>query len=256
MQGFKIFFELLDDQNLDDVRLTPTPGKAFYHHFKIDDNDYTVSFSPTSIETAHTGVITNNAYEIVFRGPKLFSTTNLGRAPTIYAQVVKAIKKLIQTEKPEGFKFHGYDLSQNVMYNAFYNKYLKTLYTRIDLKQYLRNDILEQKPQLQQYLEPMINLTNQEFNKYKQNKIANKQKMNTLINKVAMDSFNYTPVYVINIQGAKAQVLGFRNNLASVWYTQLVGIIPIFDNNSQAVLQLIQYLKQNNLPVNLYKWKT
>jgi hypothetical protein len=60
----------------------------------------------------------------------------------VYGPFILAIRKLIQEKNPEGLHFTGAYVEQNLMYDAFYQRYLKKFYTKISYGEYLRNDFL------------------------------------------------------------------------------------------------------------------
>ena len=114
-------------------------GNDYDYHFTIDDRDYEVNFKFFRLRLADTEL---PGYGIDFRGPQGWAMPGDTRSATaVYAEVIKAIRKLIEMENPEQLRFYGASEEQDFIYDKFYKRYLSRLYTRIGTKNYLRNDL-------------------------------------------------------------------------------------------------------------------
>jgi hypothetical protein len=135
--------------SIDDIKFNNS-GNCLIYDYVIDNESYQVRFCEHPISfygddfRVPSVEITNNAYEITF------SSVSRGTRPTgkmngtrVYGPLIKAIRKLIQEKNPEGLHFSGAYVEQDLMYHAFYERYLKNYYTRVAGADYLRNDFIE-----------------------------------------------------------------------------------------------------------------
>ncbi len=124
------------------VNLNPIRGGLNYY-FSLGANKYQVFFKPNPAWMIFGIPIARIGYEISFdsrdSGYRLAGNTQ--NPTSVYAEVIKAIRKLIQEKNPEFLTFMGAGSSQDVIYDKFYRRYLSQLYTRVGVQYYLRNDL-------------------------------------------------------------------------------------------------------------------
>lgn len=239
MLDFRYFLEILDAfaASVDNIELQDY-GNYLQYHFKVDNLDYVVYFARRGIDR-----LTDDAYGISFKGPQGFALTKLGKGPTVYRHLIKAVKKLLESKKPEGLSFTGYGTDQDVIYQSFYEKYLSKLYTKVNKEDYIRNDLLEKwqstnDPRYQIAMNYIDNLTSNSIFIAKQKRIDQRKKIqtkqNTLQNtfatlnhavgKIAYDSFNNLPIYISRVSNN-----GFIEGL-SMRFNKVVNTKVGFDN--------------------------
>jgi hypothetical protein len=148
MISFKKYLHLNElgdalNQPLDDIDLTPKSNGSYSFNFNVNNLPYQVYFRKKSIFLSNME-ITNKGYDISFVGPQgTMDLTGLGSASEVYRKLILSIRKLIEKENPEAFAFYGAYPQQDWMYDKFYQRYLKSGFTKIASMYYLRNDILE-----------------------------------------------------------------------------------------------------------------
>lgn len=260
MQGFKIFFEILDVANTKDVKLNKDE-RAYVYYFKVDGAAYNVAFEPDEID--YYEPIT--AYAVYLYGPNGYNVTNLGKGPTVYHHLLKAVKKFIKKIKPAALTFSGINDQQNIMYAKFYEKYLKQYFTRIEYDIYIRNDVLSKlqqtNPEAYQAIQNNIqNLEQSNFvEKWRQRKQENRQKTiqrNLKLRAggvVAIDQQYFNPCYVQSVSGNTATVMAILNgNTLTTYQTPLSNIQPIEQYYQVAPttqqIKLLHTLQNKNIP--------
>lgn len=135
---------------------------VYVSSFFINNEEYKVTFKPYTMRvTSKPGdgfypskriaLTENNSFLIEMVGPASHSLTNRQVPFTVYKNMLASIKKFIEMKKPAGLIFAGYVTSMDVLYNRFYEKYLKPMYTRVDKENYIRNDVLTK----MDYLDPV-----------------------------------------------------------------------------------------------------
>jgi hypothetical protein len=147
---FKEFGEYLKS-NIDDIKFgheTIFGRDCFTYKYTIDNEDYVAKFCQRPIyfhgESFADIEVTDNAYEISFAsGSKSTRPTGKMTGTRVYGPLIMALRKLIQEKNPEGLHFSGAYIEQDLMYQAFYERYLKKAYTRIAGADYLRNDFIQ-----------------------------------------------------------------------------------------------------------------
>lgn len=265
MQGFKIFFELLNTANDDQINLTQE-GESYNYSFNVDGVDYKVIFWPSTAEAIgpmKPGSVLSyvlsvgeplashrfHSFEIFLMGPKGYALTNLGKSPTIYSHVVQAVKKFIEEVHPEAISFKGVNNQQSLMYAKFYNKYLKQYYTQTDYRTYIRNDIAQK-------LKLVAHDNQNDLKKLQQEKIMLRQQTINIKGKIV--DFLAQPVYVYKI--ANGLPKGVTANLSSgklipIEINAVQHVKPIQNPNSSGQINpiqlklLIQNLKSRNIPI-------
>lgn len=128
--------------NVDDIQLTGGHGSLQYH-FEMDNERYTVNFGQTEVYVPGIGNLSNKGYGISLQGPRGYSLTGRGKAMTVYKSLIKAVKKLIDQENPDGLVFAGAYPEQDLMYSIFYEKYLHQAYTQVSKETYVSNKLIE-----------------------------------------------------------------------------------------------------------------
>lgn len=140
----KFFVEMSDATTADisNVELKDDPPLKLSYAFEIDGNNYAVEFSKRDI-TMNGVTISKNAYSIGFTGPNRYELTHNTKNPTaVYAELIKAVRKLIEVKNPDVLTFYSYaEPAQSMMYDIFYKRFLSKLYTRVGAYNYLRSDL-------------------------------------------------------------------------------------------------------------------
>lgn len=118
------------------------------YNFVVNGKPYEVHFSgPGAWQVWPEGSpnvinLANKVYSIGFSREGSHTMPGDTKLPTaVYGEVFKAIRKLIEEENPDAFRFYGAYEKQDSMYDSFYKKYLSKLFTRIGAEGYLRNDL-------------------------------------------------------------------------------------------------------------------
>jgi len=128
-------------------------GEGFKGSFFVNNEEYKVTFMPEVMRIAskpgdgfypskRSLLQAKDNFVITLIGPNLHSPTNRQVPFTVYSNSLAIIKRFIEIKNPAGLAFGGYTLAMDVLYNKFYDKYLKPMYTRIDKENYLRNDLV------------------------------------------------------------------------------------------------------------------
>lgn len=221
---FEIAGEDPMSMNTDDIQLQRY-GSGWSYTFEMDQENYTVNFSKTEVycqSRSGSFLVTNDAYSITLSGPEGYKPTGRGKPLTVYKNLIKAVKKLLDQENPEGLQFYGAYPEQDIMYAAFYEKYLSKAYTKLNRKDYLRNTFLEQlKAQGGTKWEAIEQSIEQEkqsddIEVKKQNKLKQRERRQQLqtrlpelqqfVKKISWDSVNSRPTYVTGINTASGEV--------------------------------------------------
>lgn len=209
---FLAFVEMTDVTNdtTDDVTLTKQYGGTISYNFIIDNENYEVVFSPTSLhDDDDYSRLVDKGYSITLQGPKGYSPTGKGNGPTIYRQLIKAVRKVVAEEKPEGLSFYGAVPAQDIMYGTFYERFLKSAFTKIDKKNYIRNDLIKQWQETNDPRFRKIQKSMQELERIdpvgqaKKQKLAQREKirgMGNLVGKIVWNDDYSSPAYVISVE--------------------------------------------------------
>lgn len=255
MKSFKEFLDVLNKES--DVTLEPYTGDyqpGLKYTFQVDGDEYTIFFVKTSLGAEnYINNLAPNAYSITLEGPNEYRLTGKFRGPTIYRELFKATKKLLDTEKPDALRFFGATPEQSIIYNVIYKKFLSQLYTKISYNQYLRNDLIPQATQGQTYLAKQISdeqkKLDAETQKMKNTKRKNFAVAKTFLGKIAIDSTIEQPVYVSKFTNGELEGLKLKNFPAAS--TQLVPVklnidwlVPYHYTYQPACEKLLQALKQ------------
>lgn len=153
--------------------------------FIINNEEYKVTFKPYTMLVAskpgdgfypskRIALTENNSFLIELKGPASHSLTNRQVPFTVYKNMLASIKRFIEMKRPAGLIFTGYVMSMDIIYNRFYEKFLKSMYTRIDKENYIRNDVL---PKLDYLDSDQADRANQFFSKLKQTKIDRRKEI-------------------------------------------------------------------------------
>jgi hypothetical protein len=137
--------------DISNVELTRT-GNSLSYLFQADGKGYRIYFEgPTEWEVGlysphgqWEGTVTpaHKSYEIGLQVNGSYQLTGNNSKPTaIYGELFKAIRKLMEQENPDALSFRGAVEAQDVMYDRFYKTYLKPYFTRVGVRNYLRNDL-------------------------------------------------------------------------------------------------------------------
>ena len=230
MKNFYQFYtEIIDAirDTTDDINLQGNPDH-FIYQFKdvVKDTDgspkevsYLLKFNKEPI-IIYDSILTNEAYgiELLYLKDNSYEyrSSGLGNGPTIYRHVIRAVKKLIEQENPEGLYFYGYEFNQDITYNKFYTKMLSQYYTQINKENYIRNDLLKEWKETNDERFALVQNSMNSFHKsgtlelYKKEKIENRQKkviekretqqkianINNIIGKIIWDANRNIPIYV------------------------------------------------------------
>lgn len=255
--------EILNISNTDDVSFRIDTSKfnpTYLYHFKVDNQEYQVEFEKTYVHLAdYLTPITNNAYAIYLSGPNFYDLTGMGKGPTVYRHLLKAVKKFIADFQPEGITFSGVNDQQNIMYAKFYDKYLKQYYTNVDESTYLRNDFLKSLKQSEPNLYAKIqqNITRRNENdpvgKLKQYKKILRQTVvkARVPGKIALDIEWARPCYVQSVSGNTATVVAFGSyaTQAVTYQTPVTALRPVSEIPDKKRLdKLIDYLTKQKIP--------
>ena len=232
---------------------------------------YTIEFEKYPIVINHE-TITNDAYSRNLSTNLYgFQSTKLGNGPTVYRQLLKAVKKLIEEKNPEGLDFLGATTDQQIMYNTFYEKILNKYYTRVSNQGYIRNDLLKQ---WESTRDKRFILIKSNLNAYQPNDLITKLKkkkeekrqirmnINNLIGKIVWDSYEGIPVYIDKIippnQISIIGIPSYTNNKEINFVTRIENIQYLTDdqkysarNEIAKLLELItkKYFKRPEIAV-------
>ncbi len=195
-----------------DVELTHIPG-GWKYSFEVNGHDYVAEFYEVPIIGEDNDILfTRNGINIFFQGPSgTTKPTNFGNPISVYTELIKGIRKMLEMVKPEGLHFYGAVASQDIVYQSFYKKYLSKMFTRISKNDYIRNDILQRwqqtnDPKWQAVSASMSEITDDREKKQKKN--ADRQKALTILGKIAFHSTfgRSEPIYVKTLAPPKSVV--------------------------------------------------
>lgn len=213
MFSFKEFLAIVEmtdvvDDITDNIPLKRS-GDSLSYNFSIDGQQYVVNFIfHPCYEYNSYAKLTDTGFEIQLQGPSGYGLTGSGKGPTIYRHLLKAVKKVIKEENPEGLYFYGAATEQDIMYNSFYERFLKKEYTQVDRKNYIRNDLIKQwqetgDPRFQLIQQSMQELqADNPIDKYKKQKEQKRNKVRMLpgwVGKIIWDDDYSQPVYVSGV---------------------------------------------------------
>ena len=116
---------------------------SYKHSFDIDGKQFTVTMTKEQFKLGDMRV--DNVFDILFEGPRGVQLTGIaGTAATkIYGEMLKGIKKLTEIEDVKGFAFVPAHPSMRLMYERFYQQFMKPKYIRVDEAHYIRSDIVK-----------------------------------------------------------------------------------------------------------------
>jgi len=263
--------------NVDDVDLQGSPG-SYSYTFKIDNENYRVSFDQTNIslnDGSGYKRITDKAYSIVFSGPNGVSLTGRGKAMTVYKSLIKSVKKLIDVAKPEGLQFYGAQMEQEIMYHSFYDKFLHKAFTAASAKDYVANWFIEQLKSsgdpryavLEKAIEAEKTARPERSEQMSQQKAdkrvrrqQNAERLASIqqhLQKIAFDANNQMPVYLYNIDADNGVVLtryisGRYLDSSSVAPDQIKPIDEMPASSMKTLQKLAAKLKADGTQVQFY----
>lgn len=152
--------------NTEEIQFTYKNGKYEYN-FIIDDLQYSFYFTNKPIKIESQIIVPyQDSYSIAFgvikekRGIQGvdYQLTNRGKPFTVYAKIFSAFKKFLDDFEPNGFGFIGSTSAMDVTYNKFYEKYLSSLFMRIDDMQYIKRTYYQKlNPQMKQVVDEYAN---------------------------------------------------------------------------------------------------
>ena len=116
---------------------------GFKHEFEFDGEKYEVGLDKSS--HSYMGRNYDDMYTVMFHGPRGYSTTGMagGKATAIYAKLIAAIKKLVDTQDVDGLMFTPAEPAMRIMYERFYQSFLKKQFVRVEPNVYLRRDLVK-----------------------------------------------------------------------------------------------------------------
>ncbi len=116
---------------------------SYKHKFDVEGKQFTVTMTREEFELGDMTV--DNVFDILFQGPRGVQLTGMaGTAATkIYGEMLKGIKKLTEIEDVKGFAFVPAHPSMRLMYERFYQQFMKPKYIRVDEGHYIRADIVK-----------------------------------------------------------------------------------------------------------------
>jgi hypothetical protein len=122
--------------------------KKYSREFSVDDESgqkqhFTVDMEPTTINVLDEKV--GNCFNITFMGPKGYSLTGMSgsRSSQVYSQLLLSVKKLTEVEDVRGFHFVPADPAMQLIYERFYQQFMKPKYVRINKGEFIRADVLK-----------------------------------------------------------------------------------------------------------------
>lgn len=148
---------------------------GFRSKFKHHEDDFEVTMHRATIKYANQEV--PGSFKIEFDGPNGYNTTGKAgsEATTIYTQVLLAVKKLMTTQTVNGITFEPAEPGMALVYQRFYDRFLKNDFTRISPTEAVRTSYIEQ---INQKLNPYERLM------AKRNTDAAEQDTNKYLNQV------------------------------------------------------------------------
>jgi hypothetical protein len=116
---------------------------GFQSSFKHEGEDFHVVIYNDKIEYA--GHEVPGSYRIEFEGPNRYNTTGTAgtQATAIYSKMLLVIKKLMTTQEVNGITFEPHEPGMALVYQRFYDRFLKNEFTRISTKQAVRTTYIE-----------------------------------------------------------------------------------------------------------------
>jgi len=163
-----IVSEVLDVYATDvkDVMLHPYM-QSYEYNFDFEREFFTVMFLKRYEQMPNIGIPQITGYEIMFRGPSFFAVANKfgAKANKIYTQVLIATRKLIEITQNTNHPAHFLSWSpaepkMAILYDKFYERFLKDKYVRIDTHTIVDRMVLEAHKDLMHPLQQQ-NLQNQ-----------------------------------------------------------------------------------------------
>jgi hypothetical protein len=116
---------------------------GFKHTFSHDGQDFEVTFQKEP--RSYNGKYLDNVFSVMFQGPEGYSTTGMAgtKATAIYGKLIGAVKKLIDTQDVEALTFTPAEPAMRIMYERFYQSFLKKEFVRVASDFYVRRDIVK-----------------------------------------------------------------------------------------------------------------
>ena len=271
MKSFYQFYVEITDvlsASTDDITFDKDPYvHSFDYSFKIPytkengtkgEVNYAISFEKCKISIDFE-IITNDAYSISLSSDlNGYQPTRLGNGPTVYRHLIKAVKKFIEQENPEGFYFYGAEPEQDIMYNAFYEKMLIKYYTKIDSRNYIRNDLLKQweitgDERFNLIKQSMDELqTHNPVERYKKEKEEKRKKFLNIknsignsIGKIMWNTWNNSPIYikkVINLNQVAVISIRYGREMNDTVNIDYIKNLTNNQKNSSAVEELSELI--------------
>ncbi len=117
---------------------------GFLSKFKHSEDDFEVSMYRAKINYA--GQDVPGSFKIEFTGPNGFNTTGKAgsEATAIYTKVLLAIKKLMTTQTVNGLTFEPAEPGMALVYQRFYDRFLKNEFVRISRNEAVRKSFINQ----------------------------------------------------------------------------------------------------------------
>lgn len=117
---------------------------GYRHRFEIEGKDYTVTMEREHFTLGSLKL--DNVFGVLFEGPNGVRLTGTAGtvATRIYGEMLRGIKKLMETEDVQGFDFTPAHPSMRIMYERFYQQYMKPEFIRVDSTHYIRSDLVKQ----------------------------------------------------------------------------------------------------------------
>jgi GNAT superfamily N-acetyltransferase len=148
--------------NTEEVQFTYKNGKYEYN-FDINGLQYSFYFTNKPIKIDSQIIVSyQDAYSIAFGVVKErrgiqgmdYTLTNQGKPFSVYTKVFSAFKKFLDDFEPNGFGFIGTTSAMDVTYNKFYERYLSSIFMRLDDMQYIRRSYYQKlNPQMKQLVD-------------------------------------------------------------------------------------------------------
>lgn len=252
MNSFKLYVELNDaiNANTDDITFTPAQGKLSYT-FNLAEGSYRVKFSKYRFTMFG---MNEDATDITLSGPDGVDLTGFGNGTQVYRQLIRAVKKFVENYNPKILHFHGVERAQDVMYDTFYQKFLKPYYTRLDVY-YLSNEWLdglrtsdpETYAEIQRAIE--ADTTGQDVEEMRNNKAKRRQEQvqaQSYVGKIVVGN-NRKYYYIKSITNGRADGIG-QAGLVSLPFS---GLEPVRNRNDPEIQTLVQSLRERGINAQL-----
>lgn len=130
--------------------------EEYHYNFKVENKDYRLTIEKEKIIWMRNHL--DNIYIIYFTGPKGFKTTQESGtlANKIYSELILGLKKFIEENDVDGLEFSAYEPQMVLMYNRFYNTFMKEKFIRVSSTLYLKKDLVRKIMKDQSFKVPEI----------------------------------------------------------------------------------------------------